>query len=825
MKRKITAVLENHFDQIWRRCFRKDICWHGENFISYEKLHKYYIEAHLDLAKKIPGYKFQIETPNVLENYLESHPQRWEELRRGYAEGVIKTTNTGYVICDSNLIGPESIIRNYLLSDRFFEEYMGKTPEIANRADAFGNSAQLPQILRQFGTRYVTSIYYADFDEDVWVGLDGSKLCITKHGKLGVGGGWVKYAPCPRCRGFGETEGQTCDLCGGMGIDLERGKKRWRAPRLHPECHDSGILRIGGEELLPSPDTPAQVAALAEQTGCEITLGHTDALLEQYRENIEKVEAGDLTGLKVRTCPEFNPNTTGGYVSRIRIKQRLSSSENYLLSAETLQAMQAAQGKLTEDYRRAWESYLLCGFHDSAAGTVVDAAYEEIMELFDQVDEAAGQGGALLFNGTSVPWSGLYEQEDGKIALLRNVPPYSAVQPVWEKPPVPVQRQEREEEALQETILTGAVQETVREAGSCFTMENEYLTVEADEMGLCRIIHKKLGVLADTVDDRRPCQWILQSDTGSPWCTFEPPYMTKPLTNDTHFVGLEKGEGFQRLCYEIGTHVRTGDTVADNAARFWVTLVDGMDKVFFHARVDWDTAGKRLMVCFPLAVKNGRDVYGIPGGWLYREPYEPQYDWNGSNGDWCAHRFGGVESAEKSVAVLNQGTPCYRILPEGEGRTLYMTVLRSPTIPTCLHEPISYTMKEYDGMRDSGIHSFQFALTAYDGPFAQSEVFSHGEQYARPPVWVNARPSVALPTVQSGTALVTHVKPAEDGNGIIVRVTEHGGQNAPAVLSVPGWVKKIYRTDMPERTAEPMDFSDTLTLPLHGFELATLRFV
>ena len=44
MKRKITVVLENHFDQIWRRRYKKDIQWEGQNFVSYEKIHKYYID-------------------------------------------------------------------------------------------------------------------------------------------------------------------------------------------------------------------------------------------------------------------------------------------------------------------------------------------------------------------------------------------------------------------------------------------------------------------------------------------------------------------------------------------------------------------------------------------------------------------------------------------------------------------------------------------------------------------------------------------------------------------------------------------------------------
>ena len=74
MKRKIVAVVENHFDQIWRRCFSHDLVFNGQNFVSYEKIEGYYIDENLRLAKKLPGYKFQIETPCVVENYLRRFP-------------------------------------------------------------------------------------------------------------------------------------------------------------------------------------------------------------------------------------------------------------------------------------------------------------------------------------------------------------------------------------------------------------------------------------------------------------------------------------------------------------------------------------------------------------------------------------------------------------------------------------------------------------------------------------------------------------------------------------------------------------------------------
>ncbi|MBQ8717077.1 MAG: hypothetical protein IJY43_04455, partial [Clostridia bacterium] len=128
MKRRIVAVIENHFDQIWRRCFRRDLVYKGQNFVSYEKIEGYYIDENLRLVKELPDYKFQIESPCVAENYLSRFPEREQELLALYQKGTVKTANTGYVILDSNMLSPEATIRNYLIADAFFAKFMGYTP-------------------------------------------------------------------------------------------------------------------------------------------------------------------------------------------------------------------------------------------------------------------------------------------------------------------------------------------------------------------------------------------------------------------------------------------------------------------------------------------------------------------------------------------------------------------------------------------------------------------------------------------------------------------------------------------------------------------------
>ena len=87
MDKKIKAVVENHFDQIWRRCFRRDFVWKGQRFISYAKIEKIYIDKNLELAENDPDYKFQIESPCAVETYVEHYPEKKEILKKLYADG------------------------------------------------------------------------------------------------------------------------------------------------------------------------------------------------------------------------------------------------------------------------------------------------------------------------------------------------------------------------------------------------------------------------------------------------------------------------------------------------------------------------------------------------------------------------------------------------------------------------------------------------------------------------------------------------------------------------------------------------------------------
>ena len=144
----VYIVVNNHFDLTWRRCWQRPLIFQDQQFVSYTDLEAYYLIDNIALAKQHPDYKFEIESVLVLRTILKRHPELLPVLQALMKEGRFGITGGGETIVDANMIEGESLVRNYVDGLLWVEDTFGKQTRLAVRNDAFGNSAQLPQILR-----------------------------------------------------------------------------------------------------------------------------------------------------------------------------------------------------------------------------------------------------------------------------------------------------------------------------------------------------------------------------------------------------------------------------------------------------------------------------------------------------------------------------------------------------------------------------------------------------------------------------------------------------------------------------------------------------
>ena len=847
------VLVTNHFDPLWRRCWDKRIEAKGKTYASYADIEEYYMLDHLELARRCPDYKFEAESAIVLEKFLERHPERRDELRALADANRFAVPGTGYVIVDANMIRGESLVRNFVLGLLSVEETTGRTAKRGMRTDGFGNSAQIPQIFRGCGIAWVNGLSYAPVTRTYWRGLDGSAVCRTLlpgagHSRGGKGPGWMKYFPCPACNGTGDG----CDACNGRGIDAET--THMTPPgNINEEAAEefgAAIIGIGGEETLPCPELIDWYAAEKKKRDIRFVL--SDDLLPYVQSLVDKVD--DPPEDEIHDGVELNPTDSGCLVTRIRTKQEVRRLEHAAQQTEALCSMAALKGAPypAAELAKQWRKMLFAMFHDCITATHTDPAYEELSEFWAQADaglkqcrDAAvgclvsddadcisvinGCGHAITQIVTACLKSdtlslGLTDDEGNPVPVL-------AVREADAAGTVEVDFVAREVGAL------GARSYTVTDTGNDPNVvtplpgpviENERFRIEADDHGIVSVHDKKLGANILEQAEHRPGELILEHDEGSPWETLGSDQTRLPLADATRLVAAETRSGLQRLVFSVRAPHRTGFAVGSMNATVTVTLTSGIERVDFRTEVEWHAWNHRLRTAMPIPF-GGRHLYEIPYGVLERRPYKPRFGWHAANGDWPTINWAGVDGTDRSVAVINKGLPSYRIDdgPDG-GATLFVSVLRSPSVATHLCDNLHDALLDnLGGMRDFGVHTFEYAVTAYDCPLPDSSAAMDAESYNAA---LTAVPGGAelpeMPSVESGNARLTCLKQAEDGNGFVLRLHEFRGNGGDAVISVPDSLKSARKVNLLEREGTPLEIRNgRVKLALRPWEIATLRLV
>ena len=139
-----------------------------------------------------------------------------------------------------------------------------------------------------------------------------------------------------------------------------------------------------------------------------------------------------------------------------------------------------------------------------------------------------------------------------------------------------------------------------------------------------------------------------------------------------------------------------------------------------------------------------------------------------------AHRFVDLSEPGFGLALLNDAKYGHSVL----GDTLGVSLVRSPVYP--------------DPRADEGEQSFTYSLMPHEGDWREGGVREEAEDLNQPLLALRVESlaeSVRTPLRTSGVAAgLSALKPAEDGDGLILRVYEPAGaRGAFSVEPPPGW--------------------------------------
>lgn len=324
-----------------------------------------------DLIDRYPELKFACSQAQQYKWLEQFYPSTFDRVKKKIKEGSFQPIGGSWVEHDTNLPGGESLIRQFLYGQRYFESRFGQRCKTFWLPDTFGYSTQLPQVCRISGmTRFLTqklswnninNFPHTTFN---WVALDNSQVichmppCETYTAEAHFGD--VKRSVTQH---KSLDQDKTSLLVFGKGDG--GGGPTWEMLERLRRCR--GISDKKG--LLP-----------------RVKLGDS---ADDFFDKLEKrVEQG--TKLVTWYGELYFELHRGTYTTQANNKRNNRKSEIMLRDIEylaTLATIKNEFGKKSsykypkEDIDNMWEDVLLCQFHDCLPGSSIEMCYRDSDEV------------------------------------------------------------------------------------------------------------------------------------------------------------------------------------------------------------------------------------------------------------------------------------------------------------------------------------------------------------------------------------------------------------------------------------------------------------
>ena len=321
----------------------------------------------LQLMREYPGFTFaqsQASVYKIVEGYA---PELLPEIRQRIREGRWEVTASHWVETDKNMPNGESLTRHLLYTRKYLKELLGLDDsqfEIDYEPDTFGHGANIPEILQSGGVKYM---YHCR-------GYDGHHLYRFRA----PSGARVTAYRDPR------WYNETIDDNSFMYVPAFA-RKNGLGRLIHVYGvgdHGGGATRRDSERILDYAAWP-----------CMPKLG--------FGRYIDFFRYTDTLDLPV-VDHELNFIFDGCYTSQSRIKKANRVAEAALLEAACFNAMSHQLGAYPYDargYEELWQNVLFNHFHDILPGSGTIDTREYALGLFQRTMAGAGTRKSAALRG------------------------------------------------------------------------------------------------------------------------------------------------------------------------------------------------------------------------------------------------------------------------------------------------------------------------------------------------------------------------------------------------------------------------------------------
>lgn len=751
----------------------------------------------LALMERYPEFHFSCSQPVQYEWMKTHYPAIFVGIKKRVKEGRWELCGAPWVEPDHNMPWGESLIRQYLYGNRWFQAEFGKRSHIAWVPDSFGYNWQLPQIMTkcQLTAFITTKMDWNQFTQHpynfyLWEGADGTRIPAV-HPPLNYNG-----------------EVQPDQLI----LQWQQFKQKERISELP---FPFGFGDGGG----------GPTAKMIEQgRRLKNMMGVPKASFGRIEDCVDRMVANaDLEKLPVFSDELYLELHRGCQTTQARTKRNNRICEVLLHDAEFLASFAHLHGGEYDNDAlvAAWKPVLTNQFHDILPGSSITEVYttceehyaesrkltakaqsKALKHLLGTIDTSGDGTPVVVFNARSWVRDDVARAE---VSLPKGY--FSVIDP--EGKPVPFQ-QLNKGEILFETrgvppmgyavyrVVPGTLKPELSGPLTVTTaaIENAFLRVELDASGALARVYDKIeerevlapgarGNVLQLFDDRPYAHDAWDIDPN-----FEEKSWEVPAPESIEVLE----EGPVRAVVRVVRKTEKSTITQD------ITLYAMSPRLDFVTHVDWHEKRTLLKVAFPVDIRASRAAYEIQFGTIERTTHNSNWH-DRARFEVPAQKWADLSEGNYGVSLLNDCKYAY----DTQGNQLRLSLLRSTIDP--------------DAHADEGEHRFTYALYPHGGDWREGTV-QQGFELNYPLLALEATAATgtlpaasALVSVDAEHVLVDGIKKAEDSKALIVRVYEAYGQRGPVTLTFLRPPKKVTECDF-------MEENDTKVTP-KGAEVTT----
>ncbi|KFO82043.1 Alpha-mannosidase 2C1, partial [Cuculus canorus] len=792
----IHAVGHCHIDSAWLWPYEETIRKCARSWVTVVRL-----------MERNPELTFACSQAQQFEWVRSWYPGLYVQIQNFVAKGQFIPVGGTWVEMDGNLPSGESMVRQFLQGQRFFQEQFGQICSEFWLPDTFGYSAQLPQLMRGCGIRrfltqklswnLVNTFPHHTF---FWEGIDGSQ--VLTHFPPGD-----SYGMHGRVEEMLKTVKNNKDkgrvnhsiLLFGFG-DGGGGPTQKMLDRMKRMSDTDGLPRV-------QISTPDRLFSILEKESSQLHTWVGELFLELHN---------------------------GTYTTQAQIKKGNRECERILHDVEVLSALAVARGSTFQypasQLQRLWRLLMLNQFHDVLPGSCIQLVVEDALRYYAEIRRAGAQlqeeavqslcrellqpkaesaESTLVLN--TLPWertevisrtgpAGTDSLEPLCFPALVTVPSmgYALVrEPLMPTQPVAVRKQE-----------DGSV-----------AMENGVIAVCLDRMGRLTSLQLVGSERESVPEGCYANQFALFDDVPLYWDAWDVMdyhlETRKPVTTLLKPLEITLAGGL-RGSASFSLQIGKSSTLTQEI------ILDAMCPYLrFLTQVEWKEAHKFLKVEFPVQVRSTNATYEIQFGHLQR-PTHWNTSWDWARFEVWAHKWLDLSEHGFGVALLND---C-KYGASAHGNILSLSLLRAPKSPDATadigHHQFTYAVMPHRGsFQDAGViqcaYNLNFPLHAVPASSAQCPAWS-AFSLSSPAVVLEAVKQASLTLLNS---LLRHSPKAEDRpEALVVRLYEAHGSTVVAWLQTSLPVKEAMLCDLLERP----DAQGHLPLEQQGMRLSFTPF-